>query len=251
MPIIHTISKIIKSTQSRGLVGTINIAFRYFGPSQIYYRHKYREMLKISDAGKRFEAIYEKNLWRDESSGSGTGSNLTTTENLRRELPNLIRRLGIKEILDVPCGDFFWMSHVMHEMPEANYIGGDIVASVVSANKQKYSAPNKDFFVIDLTKDKLPDADLIIVRDCLFHLSFEDIKKAKENIKRSNIKYILTTTHILQDDFVNTDIITGDFRLINIFTEPLSFNGKVLARIFDFVEPDPPREMCLFEVATI
>ena len=37
-------------------------------------------------------------------------------------------------------------------------------------------------------------------------------------------EYLLTTTHIVKDNFSNSDIITGDFREINLFSRPFLFN---------------------------
>lgn len=92
----------------------------------------------------------------------------------------------------------------------------------------------------------------MIVRDCLFHLSFSDINLFILNLKKSNIKYILTTTHSKQhDNFQNKDIITGDFRLIDLFSEPFNFSKSPLERIEDYLHPEPFREMCLFHVESL
>lgn len=245
------LSKFMSSLNNEGVSAALGKVARYVSPSSIARRRQYRDMLRIADSKARFEEIYAKNLWQDPDSGSGTGSNLAATANLRAALPGLFARYNVKTVLDVPCGDFFWMNTVMKELPNINYIGGDIVNSVIQSNIDKYQVGHVRFDQIDLTSSKLPDADLIIVRDCLFHLSYEDIAKVKRNLKKSNIKYILTTTHIVGADFSNQDIVTGDFRFINIFSEPLSFSAPVLERISDHAVNDPPREMCLMEVAQI
>ena len=49
---------------------------------------------------------------------------------------------------------------------------------------------------MDLTKDALPNCDLIRVRDCFIHLSFESIFAALRNITQSKIRYLLTTHHV-------------------------------------------------------
>ncbi|MFL5523364.1 MAG: class I SAM-dependent methyltransferase, partial [Gemmatimonadaceae bacterium] len=41
---------------------------------------------------KRFERIYETNLWSDPESRSGVGSSLDATRVLRSELPRALRR---------------------------------------------------------------------------------------------------------------------------------------------------------------
>ena len=241
--------KLFTFLKREGLLGSLKKSAKYM--NLIKRRRAYRDMLEITDVKSRFEKIYTENLWGNSASVSGTGSNLEATKNLRSKLPKLISRLNIKTILDVPCGDFYWMQMVLTNVPDVKYHGGDIVSQLVESNLKKYRSESVDFSVIDLRFDPLPDAELIIVRDCLFHLSFDDINSVKENLKRSNIRFILTTTHILDEHFENIDIKTGDFRLIDIFKEPLSFRGPVLESIDDYSGSDIPREMCLLEVIEI
>lgn len=72
--------------------------------------------------------------------------------------------------------------------------------------------------------------------------------KRQNATKKSRLKYILTTTHVLDKDFSNVDRKTGDFRLIDIFKEPICFRGPVLEGIADSVGCDTLREMCLLSV---
>jgi len=51
----------------------------------------------------RFERIFATNLW-GATSPSGLGSELHSTAGLREQLPGFLRRLGIRTLLDVPCG---------------------------------------------------------------------------------------------------------------------------------------------------
>lgn len=86
----------------------------------------------------------------------------------------------------------------------------------------------------------------MLCRDCLFHLSFEDTKSVFENYLESNIKFLLTTTHINNSGFLNKDIQTGDFRLIDLFSAPYNFPANPLAVIDDWIPPEPERQMCLW-----
>ena len=68
----------------------------------------------------------------------------------------------------------------------------------------------------------------MICRDCLFHFSNKDIKLFFFNLKKSKIKYILTTSHFIQPKMKpNKNISTGDFRKIDIFSYPFKFKKKV------------------------
>ena len=77
---------------------------------------------------------------------------------------------------------------------DISYHGLDIVKNLISQNNTKYSTPQIRFEVADITHSKLPDSDLLIVRDCLFHFSFKDIDKTLKNISNQNYKYLLNSS---------------------------------------------------------
>jgi hypothetical protein len=143
------------------------------------------------------------------------------------------------------------MEVVLKDLPEISYIGGDIVPNIINDNTLKYGKINRVFNIIDITCDDLPDADLMIVRDCLQHFSFEDVEKFKKNLIISNIKFLLTTTYILKRNFFNSDIKTGDFRPIDIFKTPFNFPNSALERFDDYPKSEHPRQMLLFKVISL
>lgn len=171
-----------------------------------------------------FTTIFRSNVWADNESVSGPGSNLVQTQIILTEIPKLIRSLGVTTMLDVPCGDFRWMSEV--ELDGVKYIGADIVADLVERNQNKFGNENRKFIHLDLTKKVLPQVDLILCRDCLVHLSFENIQKALENIQNSGSKYLLLTT--FSDRESNYDILSGQWRPINFMKPPFSFKSPQL-----------------------
>ncbi len=166
-----------------------------------------------------FRHAWRENLWSGAESKSGPGSGLDQTLVLRTELPALFRQLRVKSVLDVPCGDWRWMSAV--NLGEVDYTGGDLLEELVESNRQRFGGPRRRFLRLDLTSSTLPAADLILCRDCLVHLSFADIAKALQNIARGNISYLLTTTFPGQAR--NLDIVTGDWRPINLEAKPFGF----------------------------
>ena len=88
-----------------------------------------------------------------------------------------------------------------------------------------------------------------MVRDCLFHLSYEDINHFFLNLARLDYKYLLTTTHLVEENFRNANITTGDFRIIDLFSDPFNFNRiNVKDRVNDYPKDHIiPREMILVE----
>lgn len=111
------------------------------------------------------------------------------------------------------------MQHI--DLTGFNYIGADIVDVIVERNRV-YETENIRFMKLDLAHDTLPKVDLILVRDCFVHLSDQLIFRAIENVKRSQIKYILTTTFI--DHETNSDIPTGLWRQLNLQKPPFQFS---------------------------
>lgn len=182
-----------------------------------------------------FGTIFQHNLWNDAESVSGPGSNLKVTEGLRRELPPFLAQLGVNTLLDAPCGDFYWLSKT--DLKLDRYIGVDVVPDLIERNRAAYGNSWCEFRVVDITRDQLPKADLILNRDCLIHFSYRHIWVTLRNFRQSGATYLLTTT----DDQVarNEDIVTGDFRRINLALDPFNFPPP-LARLADPGPVDDP-----------
>jgi hypothetical protein len=196
-------------------------------PLAIYTAYRRWKVARFKDKSNKdvFTEIYNTNYWNSAESISGEGSELKQVEVLINELNKLIQERQIKTLLDVPCGDFNWMKKV--DLSNVQYRGGDIVEALIKKNIEA----NKDndnirFDVIDLMNDKLPKSDLIVVRDCLVHLSYNDVFKAIENIKKSGSKYLFTTTY--PSHKTNYDIVTGDWRKLNLLEKPFNFPKPLL-----------------------
>ena len=167
-------------------------------------------------AAEAFRHAYDANLWAGAESPSGPGSTLDQTSRLREALPALCRRLGVRTLLDLPCGDGHWMATV--DLPGVRYIGADLLPEVVASAAAR--SPEREFLRLDLTASPLPPADLLLCRDCLVHLAFDDIARALANIRRAEIRYLLATTFPLES--TNLDIRTGDWRPLNLERVPVA-----------------------------
>jgi len=173
-----------------------------------------------------FSQIYRENLWGDPESVSGPGSGLVRTSAFRDEISALMKAIDARSLLDAACGDFNWMRETRLDVEE--YIGVDIVAELAAANQRKFGNNKRRFIELDITRDKLPRADVILCRDCLVHFSFDHTVDAIQNFKRSGSDFLLTTTFIRFPQ--NSDIRTGDWRELNLEVAPFNF-PKPLALI--------------------
>ena len=73
----------------------------------------------------------------------------------------------------------------------------------------------------DITRDPLPRADAILCRDCLVHLSFENIAAALANFARSGSPWLVTTT--FPELKANKDCEDGDWRALNFELAPFNW----------------------------
>ncbi len=164
---------------------------------------------------EHFSRIYRENLFGGRESRSGEGSSLTQTAKLRQTLPELFRELGVKSLLDAPCGDFHWMRHI--DLGQISYLGIDIVPEIIEANRATFGDARRAFAHLNLVNDPLPAVDLIFCRDCLVHLSHADVRKALANFKRSGSTYLLATTFVGR---VANEELRGCWRVLNLEKAP-------------------------------
>lgn len=205
---------------------------------------RHAEYLEAPTRRERFTKIYDTGVWRRgeaELPLSGRGSALAHTSAVRQQLPLLLKQLNAATVLDIGCGDMTWMKTLSID---AAYIGVDIVPSVIEQNRA--ALPDRSFSCLDAVADELPDADTVICREVLFHLSFEDIQSLIRNVGRRPRRWLIATTD--RGTLINADIRSGDFRLLNLSAAPLRFPkprfmiddnaispGRLLA-VWDFAE---------------
>lgn len=193
----------------------------YLAPAVRWIRSQLRERVDAWRLAGRarddvFGEIYRRNRWGSPQSASGTGSDLDQTALIARELPLLFRRHGVRSVLDIPCGDFHWMARV--DLDGIDYTGADIVPDLIARNQAAHARDGVRFLVLDLSADRLPKSDLVFCRDCLVHLSFDDVHTALRNIVASGAEWLLTTTFPLHAR--NRDIRTGQWRVLNLEAAP-------------------------------
>jgi SAM-dependent methyltransferase len=207
------------------------------------YFSLHRRLFLIRSNRRAFTTIYERNLWGAGETVSGDGSTLEFSASLREVLPRLFEELGAESLVDVGCGDFHWMKAV--ELNGTRYIGVDVVEPLIKRNVQLYSSETHTFVIADVTKDRIPIADIAFCRHCLFHLSNRQVNRVIRNLKNTGSKYLLATTSSLVTN--NVDIWPGSFRPINLEIPP--FNLPKPIRILD--DPDRGSVLALWRFSDI
>ena len=172
-----------------------------------------------------FTKIIPSGWWGSKESVSGRGSELATTAVIRENLSAwLNRHPDVRVFFDAPCGDFNWMQ-LLSFPSDFKYIGGDIVADLVSQNNKSYGAANRSFVHFDATSAKYPKADAWFCRDMMIHLPITLCLAAVAGARAAGVKYILAST------FVNAtneeDIAPGNYRKVNLAKPPFDLGSPI------------------------
>ncbi|CEM05594.1 unnamed protein product [Vitrella brassicaformis CCMP3155] len=177
-------------------------------------------------------AVWGRN--KDGRGHSGGGSTKESTDNFRLLLEDFLRQRNIRSIVDAGCGDWEWTQFVDWR-PVEEYIGVDVVPSVIARNQELYGSHNRTFHARSiLEKDNLPPADLLMCKDVLQHLPTPMVHKfiashLTAHDGRYKYKYALLTNdrckvrrlHIRCVD--NRDLgKPGGYRQVNLALPPFS-----------------------------
>ena len=211
---------------------TLKLSLEKRAPGAMTVGRRLRALLwnALSNSVRTFRRIYLTNEWGNTESRSGPGSASAATRSLRRSLPVLFAELGVRSIVDAPCGDF-WFRHVDVELD--SYLGIDVVQELVERNQREYGSSKRAFVKMDLTREVPPRADLVLCRDLLIHLSYEHGRRVLRNFARSNSSWLLCSDF---PEVPNThDIPMGRWRAINLRAPPFGFPEP--ERV---LEDDPP-----------
>lgn len=197
---------------------------------------------------KLFTKIYTTNKWKSKETRSGGGSEIRQTENIRTWLPQLVKGENIKSLTDAGCGDFNWMKTLNLKL---HYYGYDIVPEMIQSNQRKYGTrqyPTRDFFEANILKDKLHKAELSMIRDVLYHLSFSNVWKAIKNVSRTTTHYLLLTSCTCPE---NVDIRDGRYRTLNLLMPPFTFPAPLQTFPDTHVSDEREEEMLLYRIEDI
>lgn len=170
-----------------------------------------------------FTQIYENKDWgvNEDEGLSGSGASVNTTVEYRAILQNFLKNNQIHSVVDVGCGDWVWSRTV--DWSGVSYIGFDVVKSVIESNQKKYANENIQFVHADILKTDLPQADLLLCKDVLQHLTIEDILSILSQF--SKFKYCIIQNDIAfehGDPNHNKQIERGKGRTLDLTKPPFN-----------------------------
>jgi SAM-dependent methyltransferase len=155
----------------------------------IWDQHRFRR----NSVTETFTRIYRQKRWSLNAGSStdfesGPGSIGPAADSYVKMIEQLISEHNIHSVVDLGCGDFQIGARVAPLVDQ--YIGLDVVDELIKANKR--SAPvNASFELLDATMQRIPEADVILIRQVLQHLSNGEILQILSNLP-ANTKVVVT-----------------------------------------------------------
>tara|TARA_B100001540_G_scaffold160060_1_gene141648 strand:- start:1290 stop:1844 length:555 start_codon:yes stop_codon:yes gene_type:complete len=173
----------------------------YYWLRKLSFTKFFQKNIFISNNFKRkiiFNLIFKSYHWRDyhkttnNESDSGLGSDLIVTKQLIKDLDIFFKNNQITSILDIACGDFFWMNKLINNNKHLNYLGLEIVENIVKNNNKIFSNQKVKFKCTDVINEELPqNYDFILVRDFLIHIKNTDIINLVQKLKKVIVSILL------------------------------------------------------------
>ncbi len=196
-----------KTSKDKILRSPFGFIYKWYLNLRLHHERKFAGM----STKEIMTSIYAQKLWSGTGDFySGEGSHLPAiTQPYITKLTEFLNSFPEKLIVcDFGCGDF----EVGKELVDAakQYLAFDIVDGLIERNKKMYQKENLHFDTIDLVTDKLPHADVAIVRQVLQHLSNREIGIITEKLRQ--YKYLLITENVPEKHFVaNIDKPAGPY----------------------------------------
>lgn len=151
-----------------------------------------------------------------------------------------IQTLGIASILDLGCGDWHWMRHVLSEpgAGHVTYAGWDVHEAMIESLQRDHGSTTTSFKVADIFAEQLPGADLVICRDVLFHVDTGLASQLVSRIMESSSKFFLSTSFPGEPANAATiarylPIDGWGFHRINLDVAPFSLGGRLVRRALE------------------
>lgn len=195
-----------------------------------------------------FTSIYEQGRWGTGEtryySGPGSHEEAYVTPYVEAVAKFVDTLPSSVTAVDIGCGDFNVGSRVAPLFE--SYTGCDVVLAVVEENRARFG---DKFLHCDATRDPIPSADVVIIREVLQHLSNADIAALLANLRNNTeFKHLIVTNSIYtgHDFSPNTDIVTGEWAMrsqrksgVDLGAAPFSLQASEWRVLSEVASPSP------------
>jgi hypothetical protein len=144
-----------------------------------------------------FRRIFLNNSWGGDHSRSGRGSEGRFAKQKIEILNAIIGAYSIRTLLDIGCGDFYWMRYIAPKLDR--YLGLDIVPEITNANIRAYGTGTVQFRSVDLTSEGREETarsqwDLTLCVDVFGHLTNREVSTLLSYlVDEIKTRYLLVT----------------------------------------------------------
>jgi hypothetical protein len=178
--------------------------------------------------------IFEQG-WESKGTVCGWGSEIEHTFEIRKELPRLIKKYGVKILNDAGCGDLNWISTI--GLRNVNYRGYDLF---------HYDAWNNNPLkcrTFDITERNMRKADMIICRDVFIHLPNDLVLQTLDHFRQSS-SLLLSTSFLDANNMHRMSEPELKYNKINLAIEPFGLGKPLIC-----IEEDYPKKFtCLWRI---
>jgi hypothetical protein len=206
-------------------------------------------LLPLNEA---FDEVYKRGMWRQGESLSGIGSEGPLAERYVTVVREYAVANGLHTALDGGAGDFSVGSKLA--LSFERYTAIDVSPHIIDVNRRKYADPrwkHVQFAVSDMTAGPLPDADLVLNRQVLQHLTNTQIRMVLKNLELSNWRRALITEDVhdpLGNESPNLDLPSHSVRTrralgSGVFLDKPPFDCDV-RRLATIYPSEDPQEQC-------
>jgi SAM-dependent methyltransferase len=169
---------------------------------------------------EHFHQIYQRNEW---GFGSGVGSLPLNNVEYMKFVESFIARNRLSSVVDLGCGD--WQFSRFMNWSSVRYIGMDVVADIVSANRRQFGRERISFEVFQ-NIEQVPNGDLLLCKDVLQHLSNQTVAEYLPILKQ-RFRFLLITNDEWPTE-PNREIVSGDWRPLRLDFAPFSETAPVV-----------------------
>ena len=228
--------------------------------SNLLIRRRERRLSRLS-VQEAFDEVYRKGLWRQGDSSSGLGSEGLMAERYVELVLEYTSKHRLCTVVDAGCGDFSIGSRLAQNFDR--YMAFDVSQFIIETNKRRYAdfrKKNVTFDVADMTSSAFPQADLILIRQVLQHLTNAQIERVLKNLEASNWRRVLITEDVYDprnNQLPNLDLPSHTVRTrvslrsgVFVDKEPFNLQAKRIA-IIDNVDDGrgPQAGLLVFELS--
>jgi glycosyltransferase involved in cell wall biosynthesis len=180
-----------------------------------------------SPVEQAFTRIHRHAVWGRDADGNphpGPGSTIENTQQYREFIQAFLKQHNIHSVVDIGCGD--WSFSKAMDWSGIQYIGYDIVPSIVENNSEQYAGDSIRFIHADAITADLPKADLLLCKDVLQYLPNDDIAQLIKQFSKFSYCLITNDLDTAHPQNANRDTQYGRLHYLDLSAPPFCVDGK-------------------------